>query len=45
METVELATVQFQGASRVDYLEALYLAEPDVIVSVIRLAARTRSRR
>ncbi len=38
METVELVTEELKGAPRVDYLEALYLAEPEVILSVVRLA-------
>ncbi|MEJ1969200.1 MAG: histidine phosphatase family protein [Rhizomicrobium sp.] len=38
VETVELATEEVTTAARVDYLEALYLAEPDVILSIVRLA-------
>ena len=38
VETVELVTGELPGASRVDYMEALYLAEPDVILSMVRLA-------
>ena len=38
VETVELVTDELSGVARVDYLEALYLAEPEVILSVIRLA-------
>lgn len=38
VETVELMTDVLKAAPRVDHLEALYLAEPDVILSVIRLA-------
>jgi len=37
VETVELLTEAF-SAQRVDYLEALYLAEPELILSIIRLA-------
>jgi phosphohistidine phosphatase len=37
-ETVEQASEHFAGTARVDYLEALYLAEPDVILSIVRLA-------
>jgi phosphohistidine phosphatase len=37
VETVELVTDELSSTSRVDYLEALYLAEPEVILSVIRL--------
>ena len=37
-ETVELAGEQLGGSERIDYLEALYLAEPDVILSIVRLA-------
>jgi phosphohistidine phosphatase len=37
-ETVELATAELSGKWRVDYLEALYLAEPEIILSIIRLA-------
>jgi phosphohistidine phosphatase len=38
VETTELVTDMLKGAGRVDYLDALYLAEPDVILSVVRLA-------
>lgn len=38
VETVELVTEELPSASRIDYMEALYLAEPEVILSVIRLA-------
>jgi phosphohistidine phosphatase len=38
VETVELVTEEIVGAPRVDFLEGLYLAEPEVILSVIRLA-------
>ncbi|MEI9994783.1 MAG: histidine phosphatase family protein [Rhizomicrobium sp.] len=38
METVELATDEFNGTRRVDYLEPLYLAEPELILSIVRLA-------
>ena len=37
MQTVELVTEELPGVARVDYLEALYLAEPDVILAMIRL--------
>ena len=36
--TVEQASEHFAGTARVDYLEALYLAEPEVILSIVRLA-------
>ena len=38
VETVELVSEEFSGTQRIDYLEALYLAEPDVILSIVRLA-------
>jgi phosphohistidine phosphatase len=38
MQTVELVNEALKGTQRIDYLEALYLAEPDVILSIIRLA-------
>ncbi len=38
VETVELVTETLSGPQRIDYLEALYLAEPDVILSIVRLA-------
>ncbi|HUO87960.1 MAG TPA: histidine phosphatase family protein [Rhizomicrobium sp.] len=38
METVEGMAGELSSAPRVDHLEALYLAEPEVILSVIRLA-------
>lgn len=38
VETVELVADELSGVARVDYLEALYLAEPEVVLSVIRLA-------
>ncbi len=38
VETVELVTETLAGAQRIDYLEALYLAEPEVILSIVRLA-------
>jgi phosphohistidine phosphatase len=38
VETVELVTETWPGTRRIDYLEALYLAEPDVILQVARLA-------
>ena len=38
VETVELVTDAFSGTRRIDYLEALYLAEPEVILSIVRLA-------
>jgi phosphohistidine phosphatase len=38
VETVGQATDALASPQRIDYLEALYLAEPDVILSVIRLA-------
>lgn len=38
IQTVELVTDVLPGAAHVDYLGALYLAEPEVILSVIRLA-------
>ena len=38
VETVELVTDEFPGTQRIDYLEALYLAEPEVILSIVRLA-------
>ena len=37
-ETVSYVTDALSTAQRIDYLEALYLAEPDVILSVTRLA-------
>ena len=39
VQTVELVTDAIGGVQRIDYLEALYLAEPEVIVSIARLAA------
>jgi phosphohistidine phosphatase len=39
VETVELVTEVFPGTQRIDYMEALYLAEPDVILSIIRLSS------
>ena len=41
IETVELVTEEFPGTQRIDYLEALYLAEPEVILSIVRLAPDT----
>jgi phosphohistidine phosphatase len=41
VETVELVTDELAGTQRIDYLEALYLAEPDVILSIVRLASDT----
>lgn len=38
VETVELVTDALPGVARIDYLEALYLAEPEVLLSVVRLA-------
>ena len=38
METVELVTDEIAGTRRIDYLEALYLAEPELILSLVRLA-------
>ena len=38
VETVELVTDTLSGVARVDYMDALYLAEPEVILQVIRLA-------
>jgi len=38
VETVELVTDELTGTRRIDYLEALYLAEPELILSVVRLA-------
>ena len=38
VETVEGLTETMAGAERIDYLDALYLAEPEVILSVVRLA-------
>ena len=38
-ETVELASEHFSETARVDYLEALYLAEPELILSIMRLAS------
>lgn len=38
VETVELVTDEISSPQRIDYLEALYLAEPEVILSIIRLA-------
>ena len=38
VETVEQASEHFAETARVDYLEALYLAEPEVILSIVRLA-------
>jgi phosphohistidine phosphatase len=37
-QTVELVTDALSGVARVDYMEPLYLAEPDVILQIIRLA-------
>jgi phosphohistidine phosphatase len=37
-ETVKLVTEELSSGSRVDYREALYLAPPEVILSLIRLA-------
>jgi phosphohistidine phosphatase len=37
-ETVEEASAHLAGTARVDYLEPLYLAEPEVILSIVRLA-------
>ena len=41
VETVELASDELTTAGRVDYMEALYLAEPEVILGVVRLVADT----
>ncbi len=38
VETVELVTDELSGTRRIDYLEALYLAEPELILSIVRLA-------
>lgn len=38
VQTVELASDALPETRRIDYLEALYLAEPEVILSIIRLA-------
>ncbi|MEJ0041636.1 MAG: histidine phosphatase family protein [Rhizomicrobium sp.] len=38
VETVELVTDALSGTRRIDYLEALYLAEPELILSIVRLA-------
>ncbi len=38
VETVEFVTEALLDVKRVEYLEALYLAEPDVILSIVRLA-------
>ncbi len=38
VETVEGVTETMPATERIDYLDALYLAEPEVILSVIRLA-------
>jgi phosphohistidine phosphatase len=38
-ETVEEASAHFAGTARIDYLEPLYLAEPEVILSIVRLAS------
>jgi phosphohistidine phosphatase len=38
VETVESVTEALTGVERTDYLDALYLAEPEVILSVVRLA-------
>lgn len=40
-ETVELVTAEWPGRHRIDYLEALYLAEPELILSIVRLGADT----
>ncbi len=40
-QTVELVTDALEGTRRIDYLEALYLAEPEIILSIVRLAADT----
>ncbi|HJW41239.1 MAG TPA: histidine phosphatase family protein [Rhizomicrobium sp.] len=37
-ETTDLLTGELPGTQRVDYLEGLYLAEPEVILSIVRLA-------
>jgi len=39
VETVEGVTETMTGTERIDYLDALYLAEPEVILSVVRLAS------
>ena len=38
VETTELVTDEMTGTRRIDYLEALYLAEPELILSLVRLA-------
>ncbi len=38
VETVELVTEAFSGTQRIDYMEALYLAEPEIVLSIVRLA-------
>ncbi len=40
-QTVELVIDELGGTQRIDYLEALYLAEPEVILSIVRLAPDT----
>ncbi len=37
-QTVELVTDELSGTRRIDYLESLYLAEPELILSIVRLA-------
>jgi phosphohistidine phosphatase len=37
VETADIAGTEFKGRQRVDYLEALYLAEPEVILQIARL--------
>ncbi len=35
---MELVTDELSGTRRIDYLESLYLAEPELILSIVRLA-------
>jgi phosphohistidine phosphatase len=38
VETVELLTEALSGTQRIDHMEALYLAEPEIILSILRLS-------
>jgi phosphohistidine phosphatase len=38
-ETVELVTEVLEGTQHITYMEGLYLAEPDVILSIVRLVS------
>jgi len=37
-ETTDLLTGELSGTRRIDYLEGLYLAEPEIMLSIVRLA-------